>query len=130
MRGCFQRTKITPAWFAGAVETALLPINARLNGIDARLNGMDRRILIAEARAFNCSAQLVNDLLVAPIIPPAVAAPAGFPNTVAELVVLTDENCNSCMNAFGLELPAGVQNTVENKIRLLFRYLGVRVSVK
>ena len=79
--------KIAPAWFAGAMANALLPITARLDG-------MDRRIIIAEARAFNGSAHRFSDVLVALIIPPAVAAPAGFPGTIQELGALSMANCN------------------------------------
>jgi len=143
----FAGHEVAPAWFAGAMANALLPLNARLNGIDARLNGidarlndidarlngidarldgMDRRIIIAEARSFNVSAHRLTDILVSPIIPPAVAAPAGFPGTLQELGSLSMANCNACMDAYGLVLPAGVQNTVANKRRLLTRFWGVR----
>lgn len=129
----FAGNEIAPAWFAGAMATALLPINARLtamcarlDGMDARLDGIDRSIIIAEARAFNRSAHGLDEAIVAPIIPPAVAAPAGFPETILELANLSGPNCDACMNAYGLVLPAGVQNTVGNKRRLLTRFLGVR----
>ena len=83
-------------WFAaGAMANALLPINARLNRIDGRLDGMDHRIIIAEARAFSSSTHRFSDVLVAPIIPPTVAAPAGFPDTIIqELGELSMANCN------------------------------------
>ena len=133
--------EIAPAWFAGAMVTALLPIHALLDGIDSRLDGTARfngiytsvggingALIRLEAITYNSSAYLSTDVLVAPIIPPAVAAPAGFPGTIQELENISMANCNACMDAFGLVLPAGVQKTISNKRRLLARFLGVRVE--
>ena len=61
----FAGGQIAPPWFAGAfaaaMQLAMQPTNARLNGIEARLNGIEARLdvmVLANVRAFNGSAKM------------------------------------------------------------------------
>lgn len=83
-------------------------------------------MVLANARAFNGSAKMPSDSIVAPILPPAVAAPPGFPATIAALLNLSNARCEECMAAFDL---VGVDNLVGEKRKLLADYLGVRAGV-
>ena len=114
----FAGGQIAPPWFAGAFAAAMQPINARLDAM-----------VLANARAFNGSAKMPSDSIVAPIIPPAVAPPQGFPATIAALLNLPNVRCEECMMAFGLVLEPCVDNLVGEKRRLLANYLGVRAGV-
>jgi hypothetical protein len=114
----FSGEHIAPPWFAAAMAAALAPLEARMIPTEART-------IRIEARVFNALATLEEDTIMAPIIPPLVAAPLGFPTTVLELRSLSNNNCNVCMTAYDLILAEGVQNTVAEKRRLLARFLGV-----
>lgn len=86
-------------------------------------------MVLANARAFNGSAKMPSDSIVAPILPPALAAPPGFPATIAALLNLSNARCEECMAAFDLELEVDVDNLVGEKRKLLADYLGVRAGV-
>ncbi len=102
-----------PPWFAAAFAAALAPLEART--------------ILTEARVSNALAIRQEDTIMAPIIPPAVAAPHGFPATLLELQNHTNANCDICMAAYDLVLPVGTPNIVAEKRRLLARFLGVRI---
>ena len=76
----FSGEHIAPPWFAAAMAVALAPIEART--------------ILTEARVFNALATREEDIIKAPIIPPLVAAPVGFPATVLALRSLSNNNCN------------------------------------
>ena len=120
----FSGEHIAPPWFAPAMAAALA---AALAPLEARGIQTEARAILAEARVFNALATREEDTIIAPIIPPAVAAPPGFPNTVLALRSLADNNCLACMDAYNLVLAVGVQNTVVEKRRLLARFLGLRL---
>ena len=121
----FSGEHIAPPWFAAAMAAALAPLEARTILIEARTIRTEARTIRTEARLFNALATREEDTIMAPIIPPLVAAPLGFPTTVLELRSLSNNNCNVCMTAYDLILAEGVQNTVAEKRRLLARFLGV-----
>ena len=92
------------------MATALQPVNARLDAL-----------ILATARASNGSARIPTDTIAAPIIPPAVAPPLGFPANIAALLTLSNARCEECMTAYGLTLPLDADNVVAEKRRLLAR---------
>ena len=98
------------------MATALQPVNARLDAL-----------VLASARASNGSARIPTDTIAAPIIPPAVAPPLGFPANIAALLTLSNPRCEECMTAYGLTLP--LEKASSEKRRLLARYLGVRAGI-
>ena len=107
-------------------------MTVRLDAMVVRLDAMAVRLdamVLANARACNSSAKMPSDSIVAPIIPPAVAPPQGFPATIAALLNLSNVRCEECMMAFGLVLEPCVDNLVGEKRRLLANYLGVRAGV-
>lgn len=97
--------------------TALQPVLERLDAM-----------VLANARALNGSARIPTDTIAAPIIPPAVAPPPGFPATISALLTLSNNRCEECMAAYGLVLPLDAENVVAEKRRLLANYLGVRAG--
>eukprot|EP01035_Chromulina_nebulosa_P023975 gene23975-31122_t len=112
-----------PAWFAGAMAAALAPLEARMNLAEKRMNIMDARI-------FNASAIRQSDTIMAPIIPPAVTPPNGFPATLGELFVYDDDgrmlDISAYLAVYGLTLPDGVapENDLEKR-KVLARFLGL-----
>ena len=121
----FSGEHIAPPWFAAAMVAALAPLEARMIRTEERTIRTEARTILTEARVFNALATREEDIIKAPIIPPLVAAPVGFPTTVLALRSLSNNNCNVCMTAYNLVLAEGVQNTVAEKRRLLARFLGV-----
>ena len=105
------------------MAAALEPIHARLDAL-----------ILANARAMNSSARAPSDALAAPIIPPAVAPPPGFPATISALFTMSNAERDECIAAYGLELPldadlSDADSMDAAKRRLLANYLGVRAGV-
>lgn len=100
------------------MAAVLEPIHTRLDAL-----------ILANARAMNSSARAPMDTLAAPIIPPAVAPPPGFPATILALYTMSNAEHDEYMAAYGLELPldadlSDADNMDAAKRRLLPNYLG------
>ena len=104
------------------MAAALAPLEARMNLAEKRMNIMDARI-------FNASAIRLSDTIMAPIIPPAVTPPDGFPATVGELFAYDDDghmvDISAYLAVYGLTLPDGVADNDLEKRNLLARFLGL-----
>jgi len=101
------------------MTTALAPVNLRLNGIDTRLNAIELAIMMST----NCSVSLPSHDLVSRGQGP---NPAHFPATLTDLLVLSNDQCNSLLTHFGI---AFRNNATEAAKRVqLANYLGIRRS--
>jgi hypothetical protein len=106
---------------------ALNPIVIRLDGIDTRLNGIDTRldgIELLALHSMNGSVTLPTDRLTPPARP---AAPAIFPATLADLLILSSNNCDLVIMAYNIPVPAGL--LVNAKRRTIAEFIGIRFTI-